>query len=341
MMVTVGIKALNEGIHIAAAIASAIEAVRPFRGEVILADCGSTDRTIAIAKQFPVKIFQLANPAERSCGAGAQLAFQSGRGDYFYILDGDMVLHPEFLPAAIAYLEAHPDVAGVGGRIRQVNTESQEYRIRATTGQTGRNWQAGLVCQLDCGGLYRSEIIRRLGYFADRNLHAFEEFELAARLQAAGWKLARIDAPAVDHFGHTVGGFRLLGRWLRSGYASAPGEVLRSAVGMPQLAIVLRRLGHIRNGAIVIVWWALLLFSFVLNIPAFAVFLLVPLLFLSGRRRSLSLGVFSLAMWNVYGWGLLTGLLRGRIPPERTIPTREITHEPATSGERRLSESTT
>ncbi len=40
MKVTVGIKALNEERHIRASFASALEAVKPWGGEVILADSG-------------------------------------------------------------------------------------------------------------------------------------------------------------------------------------------------------------------------------------------------------------------------------------------------------------
>src|ERR1700680_5080479 len=109
MKLTIGIKALNEERHIEMAILSAIDAAKPFGGEVVFADSGSTDKTIQIARRFPVRILQLADTQERSCGAGAQLAFQHARGTYFYLLDADMVLDPSFLPIAIKYLEMHPD----------------------------------------------------------------------------------------------------------------------------------------------------------------------------------------------------------------------------------------
>ena len=76
MRVTVGIKALNEEARIGAALSSAVAAVQPVGGEVVLADSGSTDRTLEIAAGFPVRVVQLENSAERCCGAGAQLAFQ-------------------------------------------------------------------------------------------------------------------------------------------------------------------------------------------------------------------------------------------------------------------------
>lgn len=323
--ITVGIKALNEEAHIGEALASAVAAVTPFGGEVVLADSGSTDRTVEIARTYPVRIVQLANRNERCCGAGAQLAFQHANGEYFYLLDGDMVLNPAFIEAGIAYLEANPGFAAVGGLVCERNTEGEGFQIRAASVAKDRHWLPGIVDRLDCGGLYRASAVREAGYFADRNLHAFEEFDLAARLQAHGWKLARIDVPQIDHFGHTTPGYQLLWRRLRSGYSGGPGEVLRGALGQPHLKLVLRKLGHVRNGIAVIAWWAMLLASLLLGQPLiFLALIAIPLALLSWRRGSFQLGLYSLAAWNVTAWGLLTGFFRGRVTPRKPLDSIDL-----------------
>jgi len=102
--VSVIIKALNEERHIDAAIRSALVAVAAVGGEVILADSGSTDRTVEIAQRYPVTVLQLKNPAERRCGVGPQLGYQRARGEFIYILDGDMELAPDFLSRAMALM---------------------------------------------------------------------------------------------------------------------------------------------------------------------------------------------------------------------------------------------
>lgn len=332
MSVTVGIKALNEERHIAAALESALAAVAPFGGDVVLADSGSTDRTIEIARRYPVRIVQLADVSERCCGAGAQLAFQHATGDYFYLLDGDMVLAPGFLGAGMAHLEANPRVAAVGGLVREMNQEGEGFQIRADTVARDRSWRPGIVDRLDCGGLYRVAAVREVGWFADRNLHAFEEFEVAARLQAAGWSLARIDAPAVDHFGHQMSGYSLLLRRIRSGYSGAPGEVLRGAFGRPHLPIVLQRLSHVRTGFLVIAWWLLLAAALAGRLwwPLLAL-LVAPLAFLSWRRGSVRLGLYSFTAWNVSALGLVMGLLRRRTDPRRPLEARML-GEPSPGG---------
>jgi len=328
MSVAIGIKALNEEAHIAAAIESAQAALAAVGGgEIVLADSGSSDATIAIAQRYcGVRIVQLTDPALRSCGTGAQLAFQSVDAAYFYILDGDMVLDRDFLRAGIAFLEAHPDHAAVGGRVREVNTASIEFELRARNDRIKGSAVAGEVDRLDCGGFYRVAAVRAVGYFADHNLHAFEEFELGARLRAAGWKLARIDAPAVDHHGHSTGGYRLMLRRLRTGYAGGPGEVVRAALGKPHFGHVLRDFAQLRYSLAVIGWWAALALLLALGAwPAALAVAALPLAFLSWRRGNLRLGLYSLATWNVIAIGFLQGLVRARRAPETPLPARDIT----------------
>jgi GT2 family glycosyltransferase len=324
--IAIGIKALNEERHIAASIESALAAVSPYGGQVVLADSGSTDATISIARGYPdVRILQLQNAGEKCCGTGAQLAFQTVDADYFYLLDGDMVLDPAFLAAGIAFLDAQPGHAAVGGRVREADTSSIEFELRARNDRIKGSALAGDVDRLDCGGLYRVSAIRAVGHFADRNLHAFEEFELAARLRAAGWKLARIDVPAVEHHGHATGGYRLMLRRLRTGYAGGPGEVVRAAWGRPHWPMVLRGFSQLRYSMIVIGWWlALATLAATGRWVALCLVALLPLMFLVVRRRSLRLGLYSLATWNMIAIGFLQGLVRPRRAPAQPIAFRDL-----------------
>ena len=337
MRVAIGIKALNEAAHIEATLASARTALaRVGGGMIVLADSGSSDATVALAqRRGDVRIVQLADPAQRSCGTGAQLAFQAivaenGAADahvaeYFYLLDGDMRLDPAFLAAGVAFLDAHPRHAAVGGGVREVNVDSIEFELRARNDRVKGSSLAGDVDRLDCGGLYRVAAVRDLGYIADRNLHAFEEFELGARLRSAGWRLARIDVPAVEHHGHAVGGYRLMWRRLRSGYAGGPGEVVRAAWRRPHWPRIVRGFAQLHYSVIVYGWWLALLAALVMGQGrALVAMLLVPLAFLVVRRRSLRLGLYSLATWNVIAIGLLQGLVRPRRPPNAPIPAHDV-----------------
>jgi glycosyltransferase involved in cell wall biosynthesis len=327
--VSIVIKAFNEERHIAAAIESALAALDGIDGEVILADSASTDRTVEIALNYPIEIVRLNRIEDRSCGAGAQLGYQYSRGGYVCLLDGDMVLHREFLPAALQFLQHHREFAGVGGIIVEHETGNLEYIKRANEHDVGR--RPGEVGKLDCGGVYRREAIEAAGYLSDRNLHGGEELELGIRLGARGWKLARIDVPAIDHFGHTGNAYRLLWQRWATRYAFGTGEILRATFGREQFPLTLQKLRWelFLFGAVHVWWLALLAAPFLaggLLTAASAVGLLAVLPFaaMSFRSHSVRLGLYSVAAWNVYAAGLWPGALCRRADPARWIESTVV-----------------
>jgi len=321
--VSVVIKALNEEDKIAAAIESALTAVSAVGGEVILADSCSTDRTIEIASRYPILIAQLATPGERCCGVGPQLGYQHARGEYVYILDGDMRMEPDFLPKALALLQSMPGVAGVAGQLVETNTDSLEYRSRAE--RIAREKNLGEVDRLDGGGLYRRKAVEQAGYFSDRNFHSYEEFDLGVRLRAAGWKLFRIDAIAVSHRGHDTPPYQLLRRRWRSRYICGLGELLRASWGTPRLRLVVKEVKELKLYAAVMAWWALLLIVAILPVAwparavAFAALLFGPVALMALRKRSIDRALFAVVSWSFHAAGLVRGLCSPRKPPQEPI----------------------
>ena len=327
--VSVIIKAYNEEKRIEEALRSSLAAVAEVGGEVILADGHSTDRTAEIASAYPVRIVRLLDGNERSCGIGPQIGFQHSLGEYVYVMDADMQLRPGFLGEALDFLDAHRDVAGVGGRIVEMNLHCMEYRERAL--RNAAHLAPGEVDRLDGGGLYRREAVLQAGWLSDRNLHAYEEFDLAIRLRAAGWKLVRIPFDAVTHFGHDAPPYRLLLRRWRSRYARSPGELLRGAVGRPHWPLLWRDLRELRLYAAVVAWWFVLLSSVAWPLHGLAHVLAVlgiamlPFAAIGLKKRSVSRAVYSVVSWNVHAAGMVLGLFGSRKPPQERIGV-EVRH---------------
>lgn len=316
--VSIIIKAFNEERHIAAAIESALAAVAGLDGEVIVADGASTDRTVEIAKQYPVKIVRLNNPHDRSCGAGGQLGFQYSTGSYVCLMDGDMRLDPNFLAAGIPFLERNPTVGGVGGAVVDRDTSNMEYAQRARRYDPDR--RPGPVSRLNASGLYRRSAIDSVGYATDRNLHGGEELEFAARLHARGWSLARLDYHAVDHYGRVGNPFLLVLRRMKSRNAFGPGELVRAAVGQPHFLYVARQDRNSMLCALVFCWWACLVALAVLGSGVWAALGLValgllPFAVMTARWRSLRYALYTVAVWNSQALCFLPGFFRPRMPP--------------------------
>jgi GT2 family glycosyltransferase len=337
-LVSVIIKAYNEEDNICAAIESSLAAVAEVGGEVILADSNSTDRTVELASRYPIRIVQLVHAHERCCGAGPQLGYQHSRGDYIYIMDGDMQMVRGFLPQALVFLAQHPEAAGVGGRLVELNEESLEYRERAA--RNSAHLAPGEVDRLDGGGLYRRRAVEEAGYLSDRNLHAYEEFDLAVRLRALGWKLWRIPVDSVTHYGHDAPPYELLMRRWRGRYVGGAGELVRAAAGRPSQRLVLRGLRELRIYTGVLVWWALL--AGVLFLPAalatraavFAAVAAAPFVLMTWRKRSLRRATYSVVSWCFNAAGLVRGVLSRRAPAREPIPS-VVVHEPPQATETR------
>lgn len=326
--VSIIIKALNEEAKIARAIESALEAVSPFGGEVVLADSLSTDRTVEIASKYPIRIVQLKNAEDRCCGIGAQLGYLYANGEYVYLLDGDMKMHPQFLPAAIALMDKDINVAGVGGRVIERNLDSLEYKARQNRAPV--HLQPGIVDRLDGGGLYRRAALEKVGFFTNSNLHSYEELDLAIRLRTQGFQLQRIDVDVVDHYGHNIPAAQLLKKRWNSLYICGSGEVLRSALGQPHLPLLLKELKELWLYTAVLVWW-LLLFIWLLmpvewltKLSIFTGLLIGPWLIMVVKKRSLQQASYSIVSWGFHAAGLLKGVLRKPKDPYSAVKAAVI-----------------
>ncbi len=322
--VSIIIKALNEERHIGAALRSALDAAARVDGEVILADSGSTDRTVEIARAMPVVVLQLSNAAERRCGVGPQLGYQVARGEYVYVLDGDMELDPDFLPAALATLESQPRLAGVAGLVEEESDASYQFRGRKRRGAERR----ARTCEwLDMGGLYRVTALREVGYLSNRNLHAYEEMELGLRLTSAGWSLRRLEVRGVLHHGRTEGTWKLLLRRWRTRYLDGAGELLRAARGKPFLGRVVRSQAHLFVASLLwlgllggIALWPVTHWPLTACLTALAALIAIRAL----RAGSLVDAIFGQVVWQVTALAMVRGYLAPQRNPRAGIDFRVL-----------------
>jgi hypothetical protein len=132
---------------------------------------------------------------------------------------------------------------------------------------------------------------------------------------------------------HTDNAYYLLLRRIVTRNACATGEIFRAALGRPHFWYVAGEDNNTLLCFLVAAWWmAIALAPFVLSgapaAAAVAGLILLPLVTMSLRWRSVSLGVYSVAAWNVYALCFLPGLFRGRKSPadwiESTILQRGV-----------------
>jgi glycosyltransferase involved in cell wall biosynthesis len=105
--VSILIPAYNAGPWIAETIRSAL-AQTWARKEIIVVDDGSTDRTLAIARQFSADGVAVVAQANQGASAARNKAFSICHGDYVQWLDADDLLSPDKISSQIAATEHVP-----------------------------------------------------------------------------------------------------------------------------------------------------------------------------------------------------------------------------------------
>lgn len=311
---SVVIKTLNEEHYIDRAISSVLKATSGINTEVLVVDSQSTDRTVEYALKWPVTVLQLMNAQLRNCGIGPEIGYRHARGEFLLLMDGDMEICEGFIEEAIAIMAQDPSIAGVGGFIEEMRVENLAFLKRARASK--KVLLAGYTDRLAGGGLFRRSLLDKLGYFTDRNLHSFEEYELGLRIRSCGYRLWRISQTCFRHYGHSLPTLQLLALRTRSGYARGPGEVLRSALGKPWFIKVA---WEFKLFIIVALWWVLLIpaTAFVLRDSApltLLVFTGVVALILSViRHGSIRHGGYSPLAWSVFSLNSILGFFSKRL----------------------------
>lgn len=212
----------NEGERLIRCLAS----LTPVAGRVVYVDSGSTDGSVAAARALGAEVVEidLSVPftAARARNEGLARLAEGGMPPLVQFVDGDCELLPEWIPAATAFLDAHPEVAVVCGRRRERHPQATLWNRLID-----REWDTPVGEARACGGdaLMRAEAVQAVGGF-DPTLIAGEEPELCVRLRQAGWRVWRLDAEMTLH----DAAMTRFGQWWRrasrAGHAFAEGAAM-------------------------------------------------------------------------------------------------------------------
>jgi glycosyltransferase involved in cell wall biosynthesis len=206
----------NEGARLARCLASVHAGMAAAAGyELIYVDSGSDDGSGALAAAQGATLVCL-DHARPSAALARNAGWRLARGALVLFLDGDTVLAPGFLAAALAAM-AEPQVAVVWGHRRELWPQQSRY-VRVLD----LDWVYAPGDTLFCGGdaLMRRAPLAAVGGF-DAALIAGEEPELCSRLRAAGALIRHIDVPMTGHDLAIVSFAAYWRRAFRAGYAYA------------------------------------------------------------------------------------------------------------------------
>lgn len=215
----------NEGERLKRCLQSLVDAIK-----VVYVDSGSSDGSAQWAREHGVVVIELDMrapfTAARARNAGLRRLRQiSPDLVYLQFIDGDCELNQRWPEEAVGYLDAHPEVAAVCGRRRELFPGKSVY-----------NWLCEMEWNVPPGEAHafagdvmiRAVALEDVGGYRD-DLIAGEEPELCIRLRAAGWRIWRLPYEMTTHDAAMTRFSQWWRRAVRAGYAFAEGAHLYGA----------------------------------------------------------------------------------------------------------------
>ena len=322
MFLTVIIVARNEENNIARCIESVLRQIKDIsETEVILVDSDSTDRTVDIAKQYPINIIQLKPEWPKSPSAGRFSGVNNAKGKYILIIDGDMELLRGWVNVALDFLEKNHNCAAVMGKSYNIyNGDTSKAMLdRYAIDKNGIQ----SIFYVQQSSFFRKQFLDEVGNFQPF-LRAEEEAEISYRLRKKGYSLYFIDYDSIYHYRPCANPLQETLRRIRKGLYPGMGDMLSWCLRKGYFAILYERFKVFFLFFLLcissLIGFVLFLF---LGRPAIAYFFIfIPFFFLIFqciRKKSIKQGCISFINIAVITLSLLKGLFR-KIPEIKEYP---------------------
>ena len=193
-MLSVVVIGRNEGARLERCLNSVNAISREgFTAEVLYVDSGSTDDSLALAQRLGARTVSISS-ARPTAALGRNAGWRVAQGDIILFLDGDTVLHPDFVRAALPHF-ANAPTAVIWGHRRELFPQASFYNRVLDL-----DWIYAPGLTPFCGGdaLFRRATLQQVNGF-DETLIAGEEPELCRRILALGCQILHVDLPMTGH----------------------------------------------------------------------------------------------------------------------------------------------
>jgi len=211
----------NGGPELADLIASLLP-----RGEVIVVDDRSTDGSGELAAAAGARV--VANTGTQGPGGARNTGLRAARSELVAFVDADCLVEIGWSDGLAALLQADPDLAVVGPRVRSAEGDSRVARyerrfspldLGPLPGVVGHGLQVGYLPAAALVG--RRETLLSFGGF-DESLRFGEDVDLIWRLAAAGHLVRYVPQVEIEHSPRPSLSALLRQRW---GYGTAAPEI--------------------------------------------------------------------------------------------------------------------
>ena len=180
--ISVVVPCFNRGAFLGETLQSALAQTRQAI-EVIVVDDGSSDRSVEVAKAYPVKVIELGS--NRGISAALNTGIRAARGALIALLDSDDLWEPYHLETVAGLLDHHPEAVVAAGAAQVFGERQGVFYPRFAEGASVNVFDEALrtwVLLPTASVMRRSAVLAAGGYFeGDRDGN---DYDLILRLAA-------------------------------------------------------------------------------------------------------------------------------------------------------------
>ena len=198
MKVSIVIRTYNEQQHLGELLRGIQAQQGPHEIETIIVDSGSTDHTLEIAADFPVRFVHI-RKEDFSFGRSLNVGCAEAQGDALVFVSGHCIpVGPNWIADLVAPLGTDGIVYTYGGQVGNDASHFSEKQIfqKYFPPKTDKLPQDGFYCNNANAALLRTVWAE---HRFDEDLTGLEDMHLAKRLVAQGLKLGYVSSAAVYH----------------------------------------------------------------------------------------------------------------------------------------------
>ncbi|MEX1997079.1 MAG: glycosyltransferase family 2 protein [Candidatus Andersenbacteria bacterium] len=216
----------NTGALTQACIESLLTQKLPPRTEIIVVDNGSSDTSVSFLRADFPEIMVIDNIKNMGLAAGVNKALAQAQGQFYLVLNPDVIALPGSVMILTQFLQAHPDVGVAGGQLLSPSGKVQYscyhfYKLltilyrRTWLGQTRlgkkeinhflmKDFDHRQVQDVDwlmgsCLAL-RAAAVKVIGGMDERFFLYFEDVDWCRRFWQGGWRVTYVPQARFSHF---------------------------------------------------------------------------------------------------------------------------------------------
>lgn len=188
-MITISISSYNQSEWLKEAIESAINQTIPC--EVIVVDDGSTDNSLEITRQYPVKVISQVN---KGLSSARNTGIMNAKGEYFLPLDSDDILDPTTVEKILKkFKETNADIVAPSMKCFGKADET----VILIPNPTLEDFKTGNRIPY-CSAI-RTSLLKEIGGYSPRMTTGYEDYHLWFNLLNRGAKIVTIPEPLFNY----------------------------------------------------------------------------------------------------------------------------------------------